>query len=82
MRAVAAAAMALALSGCATFSKDGGLDAVSSLTAERTGQDVRLPKTNANGAAIQDELNQLLKQPLTADSAVRIALIKIGRAHV
>ena len=75
MRAVAAAAMALALSGCATFSKDGGLDAVSSLTAERTGQDVRLPKTNANGAAIQDELNQLLKQPLTADSAVRIALI-------
>lgn len=75
MRAVAAAAMALALSGCATFSKDGGLDAVSSLTAERTGQDVRLPKTNADGAAIQDELNQLLKQPLTADSAVRIALI-------
>ena len=67
--------MALALSGCATFSKDGGLDAVSSLTAERTGQDVRLPKTNADGAAIQDELNQLLKQPLTADSAVRIALI-------
>lgn len=75
MRAVAAAAMALALSGCATFSKDGGLDAVSSLTAERTGQDVRLPKTNADGAAIQDELNQLLKQPLTADSVVRIALI-------
>lgn len=67
--------MALALSGCATFSKDGGLDAVSSLTAERTGQDVRLPKTNADGAAIQDELNLLLKQPLTADSAVRIALI-------
>ena len=67
--------MLLALSGCATFSKDGGLDAVSSLTAERTGQDVRLPRTNADSAAIQDELNQLLKQPLSADSAVRVALI-------
>ncbi|GAB3384763.1 TolC family protein [Massilia varians] len=75
LRAVAAGAMLVALSGCATISKDGGLDAVSSLTAERTGQDVRLPKTNADGAAIQDELNQLLKQPLSADSAVRIALL-------
>lgn len=67
--------MLLALSGCATFSKDGGLDTVSALTAERTGQDLRLPKANADGAAIQDELNQLLKQPLSADSAVRIALL-------
>ena len=75
LRAVAAGAMLLALSGCATFSKDGGLDAVSSLTAERTGQDVRLPKTNTDSAAIQDELNQLLKQPLSADSAVGIALL-------
>ncbi|MEX5747663.1 TolC family protein [Massilia sp. X63] len=75
LRAVAAGAMLLALSGCATFSKDGGLDAVSALTAERTGQDLRLPKANADGAAIQDELNQLLKQPLSADSAVRIALL-------
>ena len=67
--------MVLALSGCATFSKDGGLDAVSALTAERTGQDLRLPKENADGAAFQDEMNQLLKQPLSADSAVRIALL-------
>ena len=67
--------MVLALSGCATFSKDGGLDAVSALTAERTGQDLRLPKANADGAAFQDEMNQLLKQPLSADSAVRIALL-------
>ncbi|OIJ43870.1 TolC family protein [Massilia timonae] len=75
LRAVAAGAMLLALTGCATFSKDGGLDAVSALTAERTGQDIRLPKANADGAAIQDELNQLLKQPLTADRAVRAALL-------
>lgn len=75
MRAVAAGAILISLSGCPTFSKDGGLDAVSSLTAERTGQDVRLPKTSADSAAIQDELNQLLKQPLSADSAVRVALI-------
>jgi len=75
LRVIAAGAMVLALSGCATFSKDGGLDAVSALTAERTGQDLRLPKANADGAAFQDEMNQLLKQPLSADSAVRIALL-------
>lgn len=75
LRAIAAAAMVLALSGCATFSKDGGLDAVSALTAERTGQDLRLPEVNADDAATRDQLNGLLKQPLNADDAVRIALI-------
>jgi outer membrane protein TolC len=75
LRVLAAGAALLALTGCATFSADGGLDAVSSLTAERTGQDVRLAKPHADGAAVEQELNRLLQQPLSADGAVRAALI-------
>ncbi|MEW6371141.1 MAG: TolC family protein [Pseudomonadota bacterium] len=75
LRAVALAALALALTGCASFSRDGGIDAVSSMTAERIGQDLRLPgKGKADGLA-QAELAELLKQPLSADSAVRVALL-------
>jgi outer membrane protein TolC len=75
LRTIAAAVAVLALSGCATFSKDGGLDAVSALTAERTGQDVRLLKGTAGSETAQAELDQMLKQPISADGAVRIALL-------
>ncbi len=75
LRTVAMAAIALSLAGCATFSKDGGLDAVSSITTERIGQDIRLPRANNDGALAQAELDALLKQPLSADEAVRVALL-------
>ena len=71
---IAAAAVALALSGCASFSKDGGLDAVSAMTAERIGQDLRLPQA-AGADPASPELARLLQSPLSADDAVRIALL-------
>ena len=75
LRTVAIAAIALTLSGCATFSKDGGLDAVSSMTTERIGQDIRLQRPASSDATAQPELAELLKQPLSADGAVRVALL-------
>ena len=72
-RALAACLAVLALSACTTLSKDGGLDAVSALTAERTGQDIRFVKGSSELA--QAELAAMLKQPLSADAAVRIALL-------
>lgn len=74
LRTIAAAAVALALSGCASFSKDGGLDAVSAMTAERIGQDLRLPQA-ADADPASPELARLLQSPLSADDAVRIALL-------
>ena len=75
LRPVALAALALTLAGCASLSQDGGIDAVSAMTAERIGQDLHLPrKASADGLA-QAELAELLKQPLSADSAVRVALL-------
>lgn len=62
------------LGGCASFSQDGGMTDVSALTSERTGQLVR------KNAPEHDEENRqvirdLLSRPLSADDAVRIALL-------
>jgi outer membrane protein TolC len=66
---------ALVLGGCATFSQDGGLDAVSGLTRERTGQTVQRTSSVEAEASVQSKLKQLLANPLTPDSAVEIALL-------
>lgn len=71
LRVIAVGVAALTLGGCATFSPDGGLDTVSALIAERTGQALALPRP----AAPQPELDALLKEPLSADDAVRVALL-------
>lgn len=73
LRALAIGAIALTLGGCASFSRDGGLEGVSAMTAERTGQDLRLPR--AGDVPAHAELDALLKQPLSADGAVRVALL-------
>ena len=75
LRAIGAGVLVLVLSGCAGFSQDGGLDAVSAMTSARTGQDVRLPQGSADSASIQAELDRLLGAPLSADGAVRVALL-------
>lgn len=76
LRALAIGAAMLTLGGCASFSRDGGVDAVSSLASERIGQDLRLPRAvdAADATAGQAELDALLKQPLGPDDAVRLAL--------
>lgn len=74
LKPFAIAFSALILTGCATFSKDGGFDTVSSLTKERTGQTVQRDKTEDDATATQALVNQLLAQPLTPDSAIQIAL--------
>ncbi len=63
-----AAALALLLAGCASFSQDGGLDRVSELTRERIGQPVAK-------APAPSRVAQILAQPLTPDSAVELALL-------
>ncbi len=68
------AAAVLALSGCASFSPDGGLDTVSQLTQQRTGQAVKLSK-GAPSDEDASRVHALLAAPLTPDSAVQIALM-------
>lgn len=74
LKPLAVALAALILTGCATFSKDGGLDSVSALTRERTGQTVQREKSAEEAIATQSTVDQLLVKPLTPDSAVQVAL--------
>jgi outer membrane protein TolC len=69
--ALLAAAAAVLLGGCASFSHDGGLDDVARMTQERIAQAAPLRR----GQQPQTELPALLAAPLSADAAVRIALL-------
>jgi outer membrane protein TolC len=64
------------LTGCATFSPDGGLDNVSAMTKQRTGQDVQFAKPGPNTDGTRSEaVDRLLGNPMTPDIAVQIALL-------
>lgn len=72
---LAVALAALLLTGCASFSADGGLDGISAITRTRAGAVVSLQKSEADTGKVQAEVEKLLAEPLSADSAVRIALM-------
>lgn len=74
-RPIAVGMAALVLSGCATFSQDGGIDAVSTITKERTGQSVQFTKPGSSTESIDADVNRLLGKPLTPDTAVQVALL-------
>jgi outer membrane protein TolC len=65
----------LSLGGCASFSPDGGFGAVEQLTKDRVGQVPAYQRTAERTGAAGARVAELLKQPLTADSAVEIALL-------
>lgn len=64
-----------ALSGCASLSVDGGLDQVSQLTRERIAQPVALQRNAAQTETAQARVSELLKAPLSVESAVEVALL-------
>ena len=67
--------VALLLTGCASFSPDGGLDDVSTLTRERTGQAVQRQSTESDAESVDRRVSELLGKPLTPDAAVQVALL-------
>lgn len=64
-----------ALSGCASLSVDGGIDQVSQLTRERIAQPVALQRNAAQTETAQARVSELLKAPLSVESAVEVALL-------
>ena len=75
IRLTAAAAAALVLAGCASFSPDGGTGKVAELTKERTGQVLPVQRTAADTDRAQARIAELLAQPLTAEGAVELAFL-------
>jgi outer membrane protein TolC len=66
---------ALALGGCAGFSRDGGFAPVADSSQQRLGKQIRWARIPAERASIDQRVAELLQQPLTADDAVQIALL-------
>ncbi|WP_353192433.1 TolC family protein [Pandoraea pnomenusa] len=65
----------LTLSGCATFSDDGGFGPIADATQQRLGKPVVWARDDATTQALAKERDNLLAQPLDIDSAVRLTLL-------
>jgi outer membrane protein TolC len=66
---------AVVLAGCQTFSPDGGMQAVSVYTKSQLGETAAAIGSDDDARVARDHVERLLKRPLTADAAVRIALM-------
>ena len=67
--------LVLSLSGCATFSPDGGFASVEKTAQSRLGKDVVWARSAADQERIFQRVDELLKNPLTVDDAVQVALL-------
>ena len=65
----------LLLSGCASFSPDGGFGTVEQAVSSRTGQTTQWVRSPDAGDSVQVRVGELLARPISADDAVRIALL-------
>jgi outer membrane protein TolC len=72
---VLAVLSAALLGACASFSPDGGFDAIQSATQSRLQQDVAWSRDDASRSQTQARIDALLAHPLSADDAVQIALL-------
>ena len=75
MRSTAAASAVLVLAGCASFSPDGGAGRVAELTRERTGHAPSYQRSVDEVGSAQARAAELVKQPLSPDSAVELAFL-------
>lgn len=74
LKILAALAGATLLAGCKTFSPDGGITAVADLTDPALGIEIVRLRTEEDAAYAREAVARLLKRPLTAESAVQLAL--------
>lgn len=70
----------LALAGCASLSPDGGASDIARLTSGKTGG-TQASVTMADSAASRQAVAQLLQQSISAEAAVRIALLNNPGLH-
>ena len=74
-RAAATLALALALGGCASLLQDKGFEEVRGNAPGPLRNDVRWLKTDQQAQEAEAETSALLKEPLTIDTAIKVALL-------
>ncbi len=65
----------LLVSGCVTFSDDGGFNAVNKITQAHIGKEVKPIHSQKDQEEINRRLAEILKNPLSVEDAVEVALI-------
>ena len=73
--AVAVLAGALTLGACSTFSPDGGMSVAANVAEQELHKEVVAIRTQDDASSARARVQHLLKRPLTADTAVQIALL-------
>jgi hypothetical protein len=63
------------LGGCASFSPDGGFDAIESATRSQIQKDVVWSRDDDARKIVEERVDALLAQPLSVDDAVQVALL-------
>ncbi|MET3339005.1 TolC family protein [Bradyrhizobium ottawaense] len=63
------------LAGCAAFSPDSGMSAVSELTSQTINKDVAFVRTPEGAGVVDARVRQLLSRTLGVDAAVQVALL-------
>jgi len=67
--------VAVGVSACASFSPDGGMSVPAGIAAQYLRKDVIAIRNDEDAAVARTRVDRLRKRPLTADSAVQIALL-------
>ncbi|TAM16942.1 MAG: TolC family protein, partial [Candidimonas sp.] len=75
VRVSAALAGGVALSACATFSADTGMNVVAGISHQEVKKDVVFTRSETEALESRARVDRLLKRPLTVDAAVQIALL-------
>jgi len=75
LRGVAALGGTLLLAGCQSFSSDGGISVTSSFAKQELGKDTIAIRTPDDASSARARVQSLIKRPLTAETAVQIALL-------
>lgn len=65
----------VAISGCTTFSEDGGFGPVQQTATDKLGKDVQWTRTEQQRSEVDQRVAQLLTKPLSMDDAVQITLL-------
>ena len=75
LRLMAALTALALLGGCATLSQDNGFGTVQGAAKEQLGKDLKWVRSEADQAAVAEEVGRLLSRELDADAAVQVALL-------
>lgn len=75
LRSAACAALAVFLSGCATFSQDGGMTPVALFSGDVLQKEVAVIRNPDDADRTREAVRRIKRKVLTADAAVQIALL-------